>query len=163
MIFSGHDAKGKFKKGHIGYKASLGKPLSEETKEKLRVKAKEKWQNPEYRAHMVKAHIGKMCGKDSPSWKGGITPVNIQIRHCFKYRQWRSDVFTRDNFTCQNCLSKGVYLHAHHIKAFSLIIKENNIKSLEQALNCEELWNINNGMTLCRECHELTDNYKKHK
>lgn len=29
-----------------------------------------------------------------------------------------------------------------------------NIKSYEQALNCEELWNINNGRTLCKKCHK---------
>jgi len=30
---------------------------------------------------------------------------------------------------------------------------------LEQAVNCEELWNINNGITLCKECHKKTDSY----
>lgn len=33
------------------------------------------------------------------------------------------------------------------------IQEENNIKTLEDAENCEELWNINNGRTLCRNCH----------
>jgi len=84
-----------------------------------------------------------------------------RIRKSFKYRQWRSDIFTRDSFTCQDCglhsgLGKTVYLEAHHIKQFSKIIEENNIKILEQALNCEELWNINNGRTLCKKCHNKT-------
>ena len=36
-------------------------------------------------------------------WKGGITPFRLQVRHLFQYRQWISDVFHRDNFTCQYC------------------------------------------------------------
>ena len=90
------------------------------------------------------------------NWKGGITPVLLQIRHSLKYRQWRSDIFTRDNFTCQECGANHCWIEAHHIKEFSIIIEENNIKTLDQALNCEELWNINNGITYCRKCHDKT-------
>lgn len=99
-------------------------------------------------------------GSKHPNWKGGITSLNHQIRICFKMRQWSSDIFTRDNFTCQNCFKKGCYLHAHHVKPFALILRENNIKNLEEALNCVELWNINNGQTLCEICHKKTDSYK---
>ena len=76
-----------------------------------------------------------------------------QIRHCYEYHQWVSGVFTRDDFTCQNCLERGGRLEAHHINPFNQIIKENNIKSLEDAINCSELWSINNGKTLCKRCH----------
>ncbi len=82
-----------------------------------------------------------------------------QIRTCFKYRQWRSDVFTRDNFTCKKCNKRGGDIEAHHVKPVCFIIKENNLKSLEDAESCEELWNINNGQTLCVECHRKTFNY----
>ena len=92
-------------------------------------------------------------GEKSYKWKGGITLLREEIRNCFKYRQWRSDIFTRDNFTCQKCGKRGVYLEAHHIKSFDRIIEEYQIRILEQALNCEELWNINNGTTLCMDCH----------
>jgi len=80
-----------------------------------------------------------------------------------EYRQWKSDVFTRDNFTCQMCYTRGGYLHAHHIKSFAIIMKENNIKSVEEALKCVELWNINNGQTLCLDCHKETDTYLNNK
>jgi hypothetical protein len=93
-------------------------------------------------------------GENNVNWKGGITPLNCQIRHSFKYRQWRSDVFTRDDFTCQECGQVGGNLNAHHIKKFYKILELYKIVSFEDAMACEELWNINNGQTLCFECHE---------
>ena len=57
------------------------------------------------------------------------------------------------------CNVRGGKLEAHHIKALSELINENNIKTLEEALDCQELWNINNGQTLCKECHKKTNNY----
>ena len=94
------------------------------------------------------------------NWKGGITPLLHLIRSSFKYRQWRSDCFTRDDYTCQLCSKRGNgRLEVDHIKSFRDIFYGNNIKSMEDALNCEELWNINNGRTLCFECHRKTDNY----
>ena len=92
------------------------------------------------------------------NFKNYITPLNKLIYHSLKYRQWRSDIFERDNYTCQKCgvkngNGKTVYLEAHHIKRFSKIMKENKIKSIEQAMSCEELWNINNGLALCKNCH----------
>lgn len=38
----------------------------------------------------------------------------------------------------------------------SPIKEENNIKTLEESIYCDELWNINNGITLCIECHKKT-------
>ncbi len=93
-------------------------------------------------------------GENSGKWKGGITPLLLQIRNCFEYRVWRSDVFTRDDYICQLCGLRGVEIHAdHYPKKFSTIFYENKITSLEQALACEEFWNINNGRTLCKPCH----------
>jgi len=91
-------------------------------------------------------------------WKGGITEISKAIRTCTKYRQWRSDVFTRDDFTCQECggrsgNGKAIILNAHHIKMFSMILDEYKITTISEALKCAELWNINNGRTLCLECH----------
>lgn len=103
-------------------------------------------------------------GSKSHFWKGGKTKISDAIRNCFKYRQWRSDVFTRDNFTCQDCGGKkGGSFEAHHIKSISKIIEQYNIKTLKEALSCEELWNINNGRTLCKDCHKKTDGYANRK
>ena len=105
-------------------------------------------------------------GSKSHLWKGGTSKLTNLIRNCFKYRQWRSDIFERDNYTCQECGIKcgcgyTVRFEAHHIKALSDIKEDNNILTIEDAINCEELWNINNGITLCLICHKKTDNYKR--
>jgi 5-methylcytosine-specific restriction endonuclease McrA len=93
-------------------------------------------------------------GDKCPSWKGGITSLYKQIRACDKYEEWRKAIFARDNYTCQDCGGNtGGNLTAHHEKEFAKILQENHITTLEQALACKELWDINNGRTLCEDCH----------
>lgn len=135
---------------------------SEQQIEKLRLR--NRTSNPakrlDVRNKISQAMKGRFCRENHPNWKGGMTPLILQIRFCFKYRQWRSDIFTRDNWICQNCGKKdGGGFHAHHIKGLAKITHEYNIKTLEEALACEEIWDINNGTTLCIPCHKLTDNY----
>lgn len=96
-----------------------------------------------------------LVGEKNPAWKGGITPFVIQIRNSIKYDIWRLGVFTRDDFTCCLCGVRGGKLHAdHYLRKFSTILEDNGIKTLEQAYACEELWDLNNGRTLCVDCHK---------
>lgn len=125
--------------------------VSKETGLKISRAKKGKKASPETKLRMSLAQNGERGNK----WKGGITPLYLQIRHHLKTRQWVSDCFTRDNFTCQKCWAKGGKLNCHHIKYFSKIISEYKIKNLQEALDCEELWNLNNGVTLCKNCHSL--------
>ncbi len=101
-------------------------------------------------------HQHQTVGEKNAAWKGGITPLVQKIRHSFLYRQWRSDVFKRDNYTCQECGIRGGWLEAHHIKTFSTIIEEYGIKTTQEAFANAELWDINNGLTLCQSCHNET-------
>ncbi len=102
----------------------------------------------------------QFSGDKNYNWKGGISKIDKSCRCMSEYKQWRSDCFVRDNWTCQTCRISGVYVTVHHKKSFSKIIKENNIKNVLDARKCSELWDINNGVTLCEDCHKLTDNYK---
>lgn len=109
--------------------------------------------------------LPKRFGKDSANWRGGTTKLGQLIRSCSKNLEWRRKVFIRDNWTCVHCGRKRkpgdrVEIHADHIKPFYLILHENKIQNLQQALACRELWRISNGRTLCLECHRETDTYK---
>lgn len=89
-------------------------------------------------------------GEKSYLWKGGITPINKQIRNSYEYKLWRKAVFERDDYTCVWCgiksgNGKTVYLEADHIKPFSLYP--------------ELRFAIDNGRTLCKECHKKTETY----
>jgi hypothetical protein len=96
----------------------------------------------------------------NPNWKGGITVLSDLVRVTTKYKEWRIAVFTRDGFKCINCRASG-YLHADHVYPFSLLLEDGKIASVEQAENYAPLWNINNGRTLCAECHRKTETYGK--
>jgi endogenous inhibitor of DNA gyrase (YacG/DUF329 family) len=98
--------------------------------------------------------VKQLRGDKSRLWKGGITPLRAKIVNCSKYKKWRKSIFDRDNYTCRVCGQRGGKLEAHHLKRFSLFLSEYNIRSLDNALNCKELWDINNGETLCKFCHK---------
>ena len=69
-----------------------------------------------YKKKMSETCKGKRLGENNNAWKGGITSFIMQIRNTLECRQWRSDVFTCDDFTCQECGVKGRNLNTHHIK-----------------------------------------------
>lgn len=73
-----------------------------------------------------------------------------------KYKEWREKIFLRDNYSCQNngCGQIGGELRAHHIISFSKILQYYEITDYQEAIECELLWDINNGITLCEKCHD---------
>lgn len=87
----------------------------------------------------------KRTGKLAPRWEGGKTEKIRILESRIEYKEWRRDVFARDNYTCQACGKRGVRLEAHHIK--------------EKCNFPELIYDVDNGITLCRECHKKTENY----
>ena len=87
----------------------------------------------------------KRKGSLNPSWKGGVTSENAKLREGIELRLWRESVFARDNWTCQKCGIRGWDLQAHHIKSFKF--------------HPELRTAIDNGQTLCFDCHKLTYNF----
>jgi 5-methylcytosine-specific restriction endonuclease McrA len=138
------ETKKKMSKARLGAKRSeevkrkisegqKGKRLSDETKKKISEKLKQidtgKW----------------LRGEKNWNWKGGITKERVKIWRSLEYKKWRIAVFERDSYTCQVCRKVGTYLNAHHIKSWK------NYPDLR--------FNVNNGITLCEDCHKLTDNF----
>lgn len=146
------NSKGQFVKG-VRY--NLGLRRSDETKRKISLAKKGKKNNSK-----TKFTTESTRNEKHWNWRGGISKIDKRIRRTPNYKQWRSDVFKRDSWTCQTCRINGVYVTVHHIKSFASILKLNNIKTLEEADKCFELWDITNGVTLCEPCHALTDNYR---
>lgn len=76
------------------------------------------------------------------NWNGGIASERDYVKHTPAYKKWVHDVFERDDYTCQCCGLKGVYLEAHHIYNFA------DYPNLRTELS--------NGITLCHNCHSIT-------
>jgi endogenous inhibitor of DNA gyrase (YacG/DUF329 family) len=111
------------------------------------------WCGDEFKAYEWTTH--KFCsiscarsyqftGEGNPNWNGGVSTENEKLRGEKPTREWRKEVFKRDNFTCQECGDTRKTLNAHHIKPW--------------ALYPELRHDIDNGVTLCVDCHE-----KQHK
>ena len=113
--------------------------------------------NPNYKNKINR----DQTGKNNAMWKGGLTPIFVTIRESTKYKEWRQSIFLRDNFTCQTCKEKGGVLNAHHKKPFSELIDEVReylplIPIFEASLIYTPLWDLDNGVTLCKKCHDKT-------
>ena len=79
-----------------------------------------------------------------PGNEGKYRKPNDKPRHTKEYKLWRLAVFERDNNKCIWCES-NIRLEADHIKPWK------DYPELRFA--------IDNGRTLCHECHKKTDNY----
>jgi len=146
------------KNGMWGKPSALrNKHHTTETKEKIsaNLKGKLKGKHNSLKTEF-KIADPRITGENNPNWKNGITLLTKQIRHLLEYKNWIENIFKRDNYTCQKCGHRGGDLNAHHRKSFALIFQSNNIKTVEDALNCDEFWDLNNGLTLCENCHDLT-------
>ena len=78
-------------------------------------------------------------------WKGGLTKKNTLIRCSIEYKLWRQSVFKRDNYTCVWCGKRDKTIQADHIKPFSSYPELRFV--------------VENGRTLCRPCHQITDTW----
>lgn len=79
------------------------------------------------------------------NWQGGKTSETVRQRNSADYRSWRKQVYERDNYTCCFCGTRGGHLNADHIKSW--------------AYYPELRFDIDNGRTLCLECHYKTDTF----
>jgi hypothetical protein len=109
-----------------------------------------------HRVRFITGHSHK--GARNYFWKGGITDYGELIRLSPEYKQWRKLMYKRDNYTCIICGSNN-RIEADHIKSLAEILEVNGIRTIDEARNCSELWDVTNGRVLCHECHTKTENY----
>lgn len=127
-------------------KAQIGKKHTERTKRKMSMVRIGKPKPPSHGKNVSTA----IKGKKHWNWKGGITPIRTKLYFTDRYKNWRTSVFERDNYTCQWCRArsgngKEVVLNADHIKPWK---------------DYPELrFDVSNGRTLCVTCHRKTDTY----
>jgi hypothetical protein len=142
---------------------------SKQTKDLMRSKKLGNKTSLETRKKMSSAHK-----RDKTNlWQGGINDLSDTIRKSLNGREWRKNIYARDKWTCNACGVVGSRLHAHHITAFSVIMKSfllefNQFSPLEDketlirlAESYKPFWDINNGETLCVKCHKATNSYLK--
>lgn len=96
----------------------------------------------------VKQGHGKYCSKKC--YDRGLTELSMKIRKLLY--KWQKAVLIRDGYRCVDCGNKDD-LEIHHIIPLVKIIEDYNINSLEDAKKCELLFDIDNGETLCEDCH----------
>lgn len=117
----------------------------------------------EYREKISRTRIekGVARGKNNPNWAGGVTKIGVAVRNLGQYKKWRAAVYKRDGYRCIQCdaLGNGRNLQADHTYPLSMIIREEGIKTSDDAINCSRIWDISNGRTLCSSCHKNTDSY----
>lgn len=79
----------------------------------------------------------------------GKTTEAFRLRTSVAYARWRTAVFERDDYTCQECGEHGGKLNADHIKKFA------DYPGLRLS--------VDNGRTLCEPCHKKTDTFGRRK
>jgi hypothetical protein len=116
------------------------KEWKEETRERLKPFFYKKGQKSNcYWKGKKNPHI---TGSKNPRWKGGISQECIKIRNSPAYDNWRRTILIRDRWTCKRCGQKNIKIEVHHIKSFK------DYPDLR--------FDIQNGITLCINCHMLT-------
>lgn len=126
----------------------VGKKMSKQHREKLSQAYKQTFRSGRKQWNL--GLRGWNSGEKNPMWKGGVSSINARLRSSVDFRIWRTAVFIRDNYTCQECGVRGkkgkrIELNADHIKPWSKYP--------------ELRFEITNGRTMCINCHKKTDTY----
>lgn len=83
-------------------------------------------------------------GEKAYNWRGD-NATRIERRRLMgqlEYKEWRTAVFKKDNYTCVFCKERGGEIQADHIKPW--------------ATHPKLRYDIKNGRTLCIDCHRQT-------
>lgn len=148
-------------------KYRLGTKQSKDTRKKMSSSSLGKKKSLEHRENISKGKKGKnltlkhrvslsLAHTKEKEFFGFENVLQRRIRGLGKYLEWRSNILKRDNYHCQNCGNQE-NLEVHHIIPFFKILNKFKIRDMEEAIKCDGLWEIGNGITYCRKCHIKID------
>jgi len=112
-----------------------GRSHTDAAKQKMSERARERFENLEARILISCQRLGI----ERDEWTNFVSEDDDRRYNSIEYKDWRNSVFQRDNYTCQMCGVIGEKLNAHHIYKVSIYP--------------ELVFEINNGITLCYDCH----------
>lgn len=131
---------------------------SEEGRAARSERLRAKMQDPEWRAKW-EASIAKrsddpnwrnaphfQAGADHPRYTGGRAKRRAGMAR-YEYKAWRTAVFQRDGYTCQECGQHGGALVSHHVQPW--------------ADNPALRYDVANGVTLCEACHDAAHGWQR--
>lgn len=124
--------------------------------------------NIELRNRISNSLIGRYTGADNPNYKGYIDEKTV-ARGIFKTISKRK--IRECNYTCTACDKRGGDMETHHIKPFSMILKEflstrydGNIQTIyDQLMDYPDFVDEDNMVVLCHDCHHdvhYSDNHE---
>ena len=151
------EVRAKISRAMKGNKNCLGRKMSAETRQKIAIANTGKKQSEATRQKKreIALRLGSKppqlqhtwTGNKHPRWKGGLTPERQKDFRSPEYLAFVKSVLERDNYTCQRCGAKNgtgyhVALQVHH--------------KIPYAERPDLRYDIDNGVTLCFDCHNLT-------
>lgn len=88
------------------------------------------------------------------NWQGGISTNKHLMRNRIEWKEWRKQIYERDDYTCQMCFSRSgkdydgiINIEPHHRLRVADLIKYKFNKYI---------FDVRNGVTLCKKCHLST-------
>lgn len=92
----------------------------------------------------------------NPHFKDGAARIGKKMRRLARYLKWRKEVFIRDKHTCQMCgkILESRFLDVHHKVPLWKLLRDYPEKEID--FNDEYFYSLDNGQTLCRDCHRKT-------
>lgn len=130
------------------------KPISDYQKQVLSdnvkglgfVKGQQAWNKGKKVSEELRIKMSLAQTKDD-LFTGFYSDKNHRLRTSKRWVSWRKQVYERDDYTCKKCSDKGVELHPHHKISVKDCIKHDNL---------ELVYDVDNGVTLCKSCHNKT-------
>jgi len=132
------EAQKKYFKTHPSPRKGI--KCSEESKRKMSESAKKKIFSKSHRNNLRKAMLKRWSKIPKIKHTSRFRMQDMKLKN------WKNLVFKRDNWICQLCGKRGGNLEAHHKKGWAKYPKLR--------------YKLNNGITLCYDCHKKVDPYR---